>query len=190
MPGLDIVFLQILWRHSCGDRPTGQDLPPEMQLSSICGREQSVVKSTFRKRLRRLGIGALIVLSFQVLAAPRAAWAGCSHLVVSQSDRLLDLNRLDALIAASPFLTNSAGTPGAPAQPVPGRRLPCSGPSCSNRIPAPLSTVSQASGGLNQWGDLNRVVFLPLVSPAGKITDLTPPSSRGREPSIFHPPPA
>jgi hypothetical protein len=153
------------------------------------GSEPGVMNSTLCKRLRRLGIGALLVLSFQVCALPRAAWAGCSHLVVSQSDRLLNFNRLDTLIVASPFVTSPTGTPEDLAPPVPGRRLPCLGPSCSSRTSAPLSTVSHGSDGLDQWGDLSRVVLDQLVAPAGEITDLPTPCSLGRKPSIFHPPP-
>jgi len=161
-----------------------------MQPSRIRGSEQSVMNPTFRKRLRRLMNGALIVLCFQVLAAPRAISAGCNHLVVSQSDRLRDFHRLDVLIVGTSFVTNLAGTPGDPAQPVPGRRLPCSGPSCSSRVPAPLSTVSQGSDGVDQWGNLNAAILQQPVTPSGMITDQPRPTSLGRKPSIFHPPPA
>ncbi len=123
--------------------------------------------------------------------APRAAWAGCSHLVVSQSDRLLGLNRLDAFIVGEVSSMVSDDRVQSPwQQPSRNRRLPCAGPGCSDRVPTPLSTTSQASEGADQWGALNTLALHPIVSPSHKTIDEPVLLTTGFKPSIFHPPPA
>ena len=152
------------------------------------GSKQSVMKSTFCKRLRRIWIGALIAFSFPVFAVSGTAWAGCSHLVVSRSDRLLDLNRLDTFIVGNSDITSLPHLPGEPAQPAPGQRLPCSGLSCSSDSPVPCSTASQGLDDPDHWGALSAAIFRQPVAPSGIIADRGSPSSRGRKLSIFHPP--
>jgi hypothetical protein len=143
------------------------------------------------KRLGRVGTGALIVLLVHEFFAPRAAEAGCNHLVVSQSDRLLDFNRLDTLIIAGPSSLPSMERVQVPLQPpLPERRIPCSGTSCSSGVPFPVSTASHGFEGFDQWGALSALVLKLIVSPAEKTIDEPALRSTVYKLAIFHPPPA
>ncbi len=137
------------------------------------------------ERLMRWGIGALVLLLAHGLGAPGAARAGCDHLVTSQSDRRLDLNRLDDLITGGSTVM-PADEPGQPG-PRPSRR--CSGPGCSSGVPWPLSTASPNSGGPDQWVALEAVLDLAISSPPRHLPDEPAARPAGHKPSIFHPPP-
>ena len=143
------------------------------------------------ERLARWGTGALVLLLVHGLAAPRTARAGCNHLVTSQSDRLLDFNRLDDLITGGSAATR-ADDPARndPAQPGPQRPGRCSGPGCSSSIPRPPSTASPSSGGPDQWMALGAVLGLAIASPPRLVPDEPAARPAGHKPSIFHPPPA
>jgi hypothetical protein len=143
------------------------------------------------KRLGRLLTGALIVLLVHEFFAPRAAEAGCNHLVFSQSDRLVDFNRLDTLIvAASSSLPSMEQAQDPLRQQPPERRVPCSGASCSSRVPFPVSTASRGFKGFDQWGALSALVRKQFVSPAEKTIAKPALRSTVYKLSIFHPPPA
>jgi hypothetical protein len=125
------------------------------------------------------------------VGASRSAWADCNHLVTSRSDRSFEFNRLDTLLlvdSQAALSDDVAQDPRGPGQPRPKRRLPCSGPSCSGRVPLPVSTVAQEREDFDQWGALSARAMLPTESPAGHIID--EPAPRLFEPAdpIFHPP--
>jgi len=152
---------------------------------------KGVMRSDYPKRLVRWGLGVVMLLSIHEFCAPRVARAGCSHLVVSRSDRLLGLHRLGAsvggdlsIVVSDEWIRESSPQQG------PKRRSTCSGPSCSDRIPSPVSTSSEGSEGPHQWGALNTVVPDQMVAPPDKTIDEPVLRSIGLKPSIFHPPPA
>jgi hypothetical protein len=138
-----------------------------------------------------LPAGAVISLLAFVLLAPPAVQAGCSHLVVSASDRFLHDNQLDALItggSSSSIADDLAQDP--LKEQGPKRPTPCSGPGCSSRVPLPVSTASQVLDGSDQWVALSAVVRLAVASPPCRTVDEPAARPAGRKPSIFHPPPA
>ncbi|MFI5461678.1 MAG: hypothetical protein ACHRXM_40350, partial [Isosphaerales bacterium] len=116
------------------------------------------------ERLGRWGIGALMLLLFHGLGTPRSAWAGCNHLVSSRSGRLLDFNRLDALIASGSSATLLAEDPLREEQ-GPKHPAPCSGPGCSSRVPMPVPTSLSDSDRSDQWGNLSTLAILTIASP-------------------------
>jgi hypothetical protein len=141
--------------------------------------------------LRRWGTGALVLLLIHGLGAARSARAGCNHLVISKSDQLRGLNRLDALILGEASATIEDDSARGPANPhEPRRPTPCSGPGCSSRVPLPVSTASQGSDGSDQWVALGAVVGLPAASLPDRTLDEPACRPAGPKPSIFHPPPA
>jgi hypothetical protein len=147
--------------------------------TAVCGRgEMSFWRST---TLFRIGVGAALLLLTQVLCAPRTAEAGCNHLVSSNSPSYVSLAHLDELITGQTPgpLSDSGGPKGPP---------PCSGPSCSGRVPLPISTVLPSVHGLDQWCLLADLLDLtgPPAHFAWMIETPTLPSS---DPSlVFHPP--
>jgi hypothetical protein len=143
-----------------------------------------VNRSIGLERLMRWGIGALVLLLAHGLGAPGAARAGCNHLVTSQSDGLLEFNRLDDLI------TGSSAMPVEPSQSVPRSPRPCSGPGCSSSVPRPPSTASPSSSGPDQWAALDAALDSVIASPPRLVPDEPAARPAGHKPSIFHPPPA
>ena len=140
-------------------------------------------------RLARWSTGALLLLLIQCFAAPRPAWAGCNnHLVTSQSEGRLALNRLDDLITGG-LPATLAGTSGQdrPDRPAPRR---CSGPGCSSGVPRPTSAASPSSGGPDQWVTLEAAPGPIAASPPHLVPDEPAARPAGHKPSIFHPPPA
>jgi hypothetical protein len=133
------------------------------------------------------GAGALMVLLAHGLGAPRSAWAGCNHLVSSRSDRHLDSNRLDAIIAGGSFSDDPAHDP--LQENGPKRSAPCSGPGCSSRAPLPVPAAPQGPNGSDQWVVMNAVVPLAVAAPRGRTIDEPPARPAGQTLSIFHPPP-
>jgi hypothetical protein len=142
---------------------------------------RGVMKSIPFKRLARLGTGAFLLLWVHGFYAPSAAWAACNHLVTAQSDPFFNLTRLDALIVG-----DSVKSP--LEQPVPARRMPCSGLACSSSTPSPASTISPEPNGSDQWGTLGVLVVFEVTSPPVTINDPTAPHSAAERTSIFHPP--
>lgn len=137
-----------------------------------------VIQSVGIQRLLRWGLGALVLLLAHGLFVPGAR-AGCNHGVTSQSDRRLDFNRLDDLIA---------GDAGRHAPAVPPCR--CSGPGCSSDTPGPAPTGSPAPTGPDQWIAVMPAPGPDASSPPRLIPDEPAARPAGHRPSIFHPPPA
>jgi hypothetical protein len=123
-----------------------------------------------------------LLLVLQSFVASSSAWAGCSHLVDSRSDRQVRGSLLDQLIVGA-----NDGLPAGPE--APARRSPCSGLSCSSRDSLPNSAAVPVDGsGAEQAcvpGDPSapvpgssfaRIIEEPVLAGAGEPT------------SIFHPP--
>jgi hypothetical protein len=143
------------------------------------------------ERLRQWGTGALLLFLASSLGSARTAWASCNHLAVSTSDRLAGLSRLDSLILFDGSATIVDGTVQDPLnRPWPKRPTPCSGPSCSNRVPMPAPTAFPESDRSDQWVVVNSMVFLSLASPPCRTVGESAARPGGERPSIFHPPPA
>jgi hypothetical protein len=141
------------------------------------------------ERLTRWGAGALMLLLVHGFCAPRSAWAGCSHLVVSNSERLLDYNQLDALVADGSSASLSNDTASHPTgDRGSNRSTPCSGPGCSNRVPMPVPTTIPAPDGTDHWGALGVPIILPATSPPERMTAEPTLDPSRQESSIFHPP--
>jgi hypothetical protein len=141
------------------------------------------------RHLVRLGIGAIVLLSLQGVLAPRSARAGCDHPFGVEIRNAWSAAYLDPLITGDPRSSLEGNLPGGfPGRPGPGRPLPCSGPSCSGRVPLPASTAPSVVRTLDQWG------LLPgpfdLASPVAKsCRDEETRSHLPVEPTrIFHPP--
>ena len=158
----------------------------------VTNRVVVLIRSIGIHRLIRWGTAAFVLLLAHGLGAPRSAWAGCNHLVTSESGRRLELDRLDDLITggSSAFLADESSGREWPGQP--GRRAPkpCSGPGCSSSIPRPASTGSPTTSGPDQWIAMESVLALSPVSPPRLVPDEPAARPAGHKPSIFHPPPA
>ena len=139
------------------------------------------------ERLTRWAAEALMLLLVHSLGMARPAWAGCNHLVYSNSDRLLSIDQLDGLITggAPASLSDDPASQQQPEHPT-----PCSGPGCSNRVPLPAPTPIPGSDRFEQWGVLTTVAILPSPSPPSRTVDEPADRAAGEKPSIFHPPPA
>jgi hypothetical protein len=144
------------------------------------------------KQLTRLGIRATVLLLVLVPFATGSAWAGCSHSAFSSGHELRTFANLNPLITGvnSPLVQDDLVRP-LPGRSDPGRPLPCSGPSCSGRVPpsSPLSTAFSGVDHLNDWGLLSFGSLAPWRSPVQRRRDgdLLPHPSLGRSP-VFHPP--
>src|SRR5262249_23477730 len=139
----------------------------------------------------RWGLGGLVLLLVLEFCAPRSAWAGCHHLVVSKSGPVVGLGRLDELIAG--------GSPYSPAdlgewplkRDVSGRRMPCSGPGCSRSRPPPAPPLPPDPNSLDQWAPpLDSLMLLPFGPASRGPVDEPTAGTTGHAPSVFHPPPA
>jgi hypothetical protein len=149
------------------------------------------MRRTRLDRLARWGTGAVVLFLLHGLAAPRPAWAGCNHLVVSESDRTSPFHRLDAALAgggSSALTVDPAPEP--PNPPGPRHPAPCSGPGCSRRVPLPAPTAVPDSDRSDQWVVLSAVAHLTLASPPHHTSAEPAGRPTGEGPSIFHPPPA
>jgi hypothetical protein len=122
--------------------------------------------------------------------APHAARAGCSHRVVSQSDRLRGFDQLDAFIVGdSSSMVSGDLVADRWQQRDQNRPLPCAGPSCADHVPAPEKAAPEGSGGSDQWGALDNVISHAIVAPAATTIDEQVVRAIAAQPSIFHPPP-
>jgi len=130
----------------------------------------------------RIGIGALSLLLIQALYAPRPAWAGCTYPATSSAQRASSLASLDELI--------TGGNPSAMQghRPDPRRPAPCSGASCSGRVPLPVSTAATGVADPDQWVALGRTVDLARSSGGIDRDDDEDPYLGGSPLPIFHPP--
>ena len=121
-----------------------------------------------------------------------SAWAGCSPFAHSKGQEFRSFANLDQLITSA----NSPLSQGDPGQPSPGRSdrgrpLPCSGPSCSGRVPlsSPLSSTFSGVDHLSDWGLLSFESLNPRRFAVRRHRDgefLLHPSL-GLS-SVFHPP--
>jgi hypothetical protein len=150
----------------------------------------NVTNTNRPKEMFRLGMGALFLLSAHSLIAPRAAYSGCSHLVVSQSASFSDLHRFDGLIVTGSSSVLPKERARAPLQDRgQGRRSPCSGPGCSSGVPAPAPPVSYGPDGQNHWGLVDAFTTTQVNVPMQRDCDELVPQATNSKPSIFHPPP-
>jgi hypothetical protein len=85
-----------------------------------------------RTHLVRLGIGAAVLPLILGGLAPRPAHAGCDHPFGLEIRNAWSAAQLDPLITGGSRTSLEGKGPGSP-----GRELPCSGPSCSGRVPLP-----------------------------------------------------
>ena len=149
------------------------------------------MKSVHFESLTRLGIGTLLAFLFQVPGMSGAAWAGCNHLVSSQSDRTLHFRHLDALVTGDLSVVDSDDMARGPhEEPRPGRPSPCSGPGCSNRVPTPAPTTIPDFERTDRWGDLSQLPIPRIGSPWRRTIDEPDARPIAQKPAIFHPPPA
>jgi hypothetical protein len=137
----------------------------------------------------RLGIGAILLLLIQGLLAPRPAWAGCNHLVRSNVQKFGAFADLDALITGGVSTGIESDPVGdAAARPKPSRPLPCSGPSCSGRVPSPVSTAVVGAVDLDQWGVLSDSLDIARPPGTAEWADESLLDLPGNPSRIFHPP--
>src|SRR4051794_41918689 len=100
-----------------------------------------------RRLLVRLGIGAIMLLLVLGGLTARPARAGCDHPFGVEIRGAWSAADLDPLITGGNRALLEGDRPG-----TPGRPLPCSGPSCSGRVPLPTSSAPSVIQTLNQWG--------------------------------------
>jgi hypothetical protein len=148
-----------------------------------------VMRSGHFNRLVRLGTGALMVLMVHGLCAPAPAWASCGHSVNSPSALISSPYNFDELIMTGTLSVSEDGLAQTSRnRPLPGHGVPCSGLSCSGRVPLPVPTASLVHERSDQWGTLGAPVVLDNSSRPAK-TKNGPLLHSGRQSSyIFHPP--
>jgi hypothetical protein len=123
------------------------------------------------------------------LLAPRPAWAGCNDLVRSHGQKHGVSASLDALITGRTSTEIESDPAGDLAtRPKPSRPLPCSGPSCSGRVPLPVSASGVGAVDLVQWAVFSD--SLDLVPSPGRTewADESLADLPGNPSRIFHPP--
>jgi hypothetical protein len=137
----------------------------------------------------RLLIGAVLLPLIEGLLAPGPAWAGCNNLVHSDIQKQGAWVHLDALVTG----WTSTEIENAPAGdlatlPKPSRPLPCSGPSCSGRVPLPVSASVVSAVDRLQWGMLSDAFDLVPSPGRTEWVDETLPDLTGNPARVFHPP--
>jgi hypothetical protein len=145
------------------------------------------MRSLCRELLGRLGKGALFALLAAFLLAPRPVLAGCNDHARAAGPHPWRTTQLDALLrgdlSAKMMTTRD--------DPASGRQRPptCSGPSCSNNVPSPLSSGVQPD--LDPHRGESLLPPVPVLSPSASQAfraheepmDAAFPTSR-----VFHPP--
>ena len=131
----------------------------------------------------------MLVLAGLVVAPPAASASCTNHLVTSRTDQLVLFENLDDLIAArsSPSLQRDRA-PSPLNQPDAPRKGPCSGISCSNSVPMPVSSTTLLPDGRDRWGALGIVYDVDDTSVYNRTTEGPTPAPSGDWSSIFHPP--
>ncbi len=137
-------------------------------------------------QLMRWATEALVLLLVHALGASHSAWAGCNHRVSSRSDAFVKFDQLDGLIQGN-SIAPSSDDPARSSQ-GPNRNRPCSGMSCSGRVPLPLSTAPQGPEGADQWGALATAAVVLSGAPSAHPSDEPGRRASGQAASIFHPP--
>ncbi len=140
------------------------------------------MRSSHNELVVRLARIAFLAILAAFPLAPRSAWAGCDDHARSDVHSSWRTAQLDALLRGDPAALAPTEDP-APAVPT------CSGPSCSNNVPAPLSSVVPPDVGPDR-GDSLPAAAPALPSSASRMfrvldEPFTPtfPTSR-----VFHPP--
>src|SRR5262245_2345684 len=109
-------------------------------------------------RLTQWSAGAAMLVLAGLFVAPTATAAGCNHLVTSRTDPLVNFVQLDELIVGRLLPSVQVDRGQSPLdQPDAPRRAPCSGLSCSSRIPMPVSSITPVPGGRERWCSLGAV---------------------------------
>jgi hypothetical protein len=138
------------------------------------------MKSLCRELWGRLGEGVLLALLAAFLLAPRPVLAGCNDHVRSNGPHPWRTPLVDALLRGD---LGADVTPGRPAAPS------CSGPSCSNNVPAPLSSGVQPDTKLHRGESL----LAPLLVLSSSASRAFRPADEPMSPifptsGVFHPP--
>jgi hypothetical protein len=144
---------------------------------------QRMLRSFSFRQLVVLRAGAVLSLLALALVAPRAAEAGCSHLVKSRADSV----GISSLI--EPLVGDVAGQ--LQESPAPASPRPCSGALCSGQPAVPAVPAGALSVQLDSWA------WNALVSSWGLLDISSILSSHPSDPhpvrrniAVFHPPPA
>jgi hypothetical protein len=140
-----------------------------------------VLKPGYFQQLARFASGALALLLVQGFCAQRSAWAGCSHVAVSQNDPGQVPSILDTLL-------NDVAGPSSDRNPLPERSRPCSGAFCSGQP----GTPAVPAGAFDRQGDS----WAWCANHSGTLPTLYSFDSSGsasadaviRSSGIFHPP--
>jgi hypothetical protein len=147
-----------------------------------------VTRLASTRRIMQTGAGVAVLLAVQLLAAPRAAWAGCNHGVLSRSRAAQSVSRLDAIFDnGSPLAPTDKPLP--PGQHgSPNEHRPCIGLSCSSPSPLPGSSATSQFRDFDQWGALDRSRFdRPAMRSFAACVPPVSPRSADRS-AVFHPP--
>jgi hypothetical protein len=140
--------------------------------------------------LMSFGAWAATLLLLLGLGPPRTFAASCNHRVSSIGDRYLERYGLDAIITGgAPSAMSFETAQDSSTEQAPARRLPCSGPGCSSRVPMPVPAPSQFEDVADHWMLLGTSVPLALESPRCRTIDEPPNRPCTGHPSIFRPPP-
>jgi hypothetical protein len=141
------------------------------------------------RRLTKLSAGAALLVLAGLFVPPTAAASGCSHLVTSRTDPLVNLVHLDDLIVGrlAPSVHGHRAQLPLEAPDAP-RRAPCSGWSCSNSVPMPASSITPVPDARERWGALGVVFAVDNRQVYGLRTEGPAPAPTGHKSSIFHPP--
>ena len=144
------------------------------------------MRSLSRRLLVRLGIGAIMLLLVLGGLAPRPARAGCDHPFGVEIRGAWSAAHLDPLITGG-----SRAMLGHDRSGMPGRPLPCSGPTCSGRVPLPASSAPSVVQTLDPVGPPPRRLR-PFAArgerPSGRRDPLAParPAHPHLPPSPIH----
>jgi hypothetical protein len=138
------------------------------------------------KHLARSGAAVCVLFLNLCHIGPQLARAACSHLVGSERARSFDWNQLDRLIVGDSS-SLAWDDPLYPSQ-TPDRR-PCSGLSCSSKVPVSSSTASRTSAGSDHWGDRTTFMLDQIDVPTGMTMCADSPHSQFGTLAIFRPPP-
>jgi hypothetical protein len=125
----------------------------------------------------RWSLGAVLTLLASGVLAPGKAHASCGdYLMVAPASTAAAQGRSATLDAHQQPM-------------IPGNRAPCSGPSCSQRDPAPFSTpAAPAPVTGEQWGWVEHLPSLVGFKSVSWPLEFTSSSPIWRSDSIYHPP--
>ena len=150
--------------------------------------ERGVMRFLLSRRQVRLLIGAAMLLLIQGTHAP-AGLGGMQQPCSFECSETRGIVNLDALITgwtSTEIESDPAGD--LSTRPKPSRPLPCSGPSCSGRVPLPVSASVVGAVDPVQWGVLSD--SFDLVPSPGRTewADESLPDLTVNPSPVFHPP--